>query len=55
MPQVGYMKSIGDKAGGGRVKESTAGNLWDWMKSKIIDTYIFYIGGYRIVNSQQFT
>ena len=27
------------------------GNLWDWIKVKLIDTYVFYIGGYRIVNS----
>ena len=30
------------------------GNLWEWIKSKMIDTYFFYISGYRIFNSQQF-
>ena len=23
------------------------GNLWDQIKSEVIDMYVFYIGGYR--------
>ena len=51
----GYMKSMGDRLGrrekakGGAGKEA---DLWDWIKSKMIDIY-FYTGGHRIINSQQ--
>ena len=47
------MKSIGDRLG--RQEKEKWGNLWDWIKSKMIDMYFFYISGYRIVNSQQLT
>ena len=43
------MKSIGDRLG--RQEKAKRGNLWDWLKSKMIDTHFFYIGGYRAVNS----
>lgn len=33
--------------------ESKGGNLRDWIKSKTINTYFFYIDGYGIVNSPQ--
>ena len=55
------MKSTGDRLGrpekaqprgaGGRGE----GDLWDWIESKMIDTYLFYIGGCRIANRQQST
>ena len=41
------MKSIGDRLG--RQEKPKQGNLWDWIESKMTDTYFFYIGGYRIV------
>ena len=47
------MKSIGARLG--RQEEAKQGNLWDWIKSRMIDTYFFYIGGHRLVNSQQLT
>ena len=47
-----YMKSIGDRLG--KQEKAKQGNLWDLIKSKMIDTYFFYISGYRIFNSQQF-
>lgn len=46
----GYKKSTGDRIerqeGGSKVGE----NLWDWIKGKVIDPYI-YTGGYRIISS----
>ena len=48
------MKSTGDGLGKWERAEWVQGNLWDWIKRKMIDTY-FYIGGYRVVNSQQLT
>ena len=39
---------------GGRRKERGR-NLCDWVKSTMIGTYCFYLGGYRIVTSQHFT
>ena len=39
------MNSIG--GGLGRWEKTEQGNLCDWMKR---DTYLFYIGGHRIVN-----
>ena len=37
------MKSIGDRLG--RQEKAKWGNLWDWIKGKMIDTYFFYTGG----------
>lgn len=45
--EVGYMNSIGG--------EGKGGDFWDWTESKMIDTHFIYWGGYRTVNSQQFT
>ena len=45
------MKPIGDRLGGG--EKAKWGNLWDWIKSNMVDTYFFYIGGQGVVNTQQ--
>ena len=45
-----YIKSTGDRLG--RYEKAKGGNLWDWIKSKMIDTCFFYVGGYRMLNSQ---
>ena len=47
------MKPTGDILG--RQKEAEWENLRDLIKGKMIDTYFFYIGEYKIVNSQQLT
>ena len=47
---VSYMKSIGARSG--RWEKT---NFWDWIKGKIVETYFFYTGEYRIVNSYQLT
>ena len=48
------MKYIGDRLG--RWEKAKQGNLWYWIKSKMIDTYFFNVGGgYRIDNSEQLT
>ena len=47
------MNFIGDRVE--RWEKAKQGNFWDWIKCKMLDTYIFYLGGYRIVNSQQLT
>ena len=49
--RAGYRKSTGD--GLGRQKKAERGQLWGCIKSKMINSYFFYIGGYRIINSQQ--
>ena len=46
-------ESTGDRLG--RQEKVKQGNLWDWIKCKMIDTNFFYTGGYRVVNSQQLT
>ena len=44
----GYVKSINGRLR--RQENAKQGNLWDWLKSKMGDMYIFYIGGYNMVN-----
>ena len=36
----------------GRQEKAKLGNFRNWIKSKIIDTYFFYRGGCRRVDSQ---
>ena len=46
------MKSTSDSLG--RWEKAKWGNLWDWIKSKVINTYFFIlVGGYSIVNIQR--
>ena len=33
----------------GRRETAKWRNLWDWIENKMINTFLFYIGGYRIV------
>ena len=47
------MKPIGHRVG--RRGKAKQGNVWDWIKSNMIDTHFFYTGGHRIFNSQQLT
>ena len=42
------MKSIVDRLG--KWKKAKQGDLWDWIKVKGINKFL-YVGGYRIVNS----
>ena len=44
------MKSIGDRLG--KQEKAKWGNFWDWIKSKMRDIYIFYIGGCKVVKSK---
>ena len=48
---MGCMESTGDRLG--RWEKAKWRSFWDWIKSNMIDTYFFYIGGYRIGNSHQ--
>ena len=45
------MKPTGDRLWG--QEKAKQRNLCDWIKRKMIDTYFFYTGGYRVVNSPQ--
>jgi hypothetical protein len=36
--RVGYMNSIGDRLE--RWEKAKQGNPWDWIKNKMIDTYL---------------
>ena len=47
------MKSIGDRVG--RQENAKQVNLQNQIKCKMIDTYFFYIGGYRRVTCRQVT
>ena len=44
------MKSIGGRLRGW--EKAKLSNLWDWIIRQI-DTYSFYIGGYRTVSNEQ--
>ena len=48
------LKSTGDRLGQWE-KAKVRGTSGTGLKSKMIDTYFFYIGGYRIINSQRLT
>lgn len=43
---MGYVNAIGDRLG--RQEEAKQGNLWDWMKGKMIDMGFSYTGGGRV-------
>ena len=45
------MKYTGDRLE--RQEKAKQGNVWDWIKSKMIDAGFSCTGGYRVVNSQQ--
>ena len=42
------MESIGDLLG--RQEKAKQGNIWDWIKHKMVGTYFLYVAGYRVVN-----
>ena len=44
------MSCIGERLG--RWEKAKWGNFWDWIKSKMRDIYIFYIGGCKVVKSK---
>lgn len=44
---MGYMKCIGVRLGRREKVKRGGGDLWDWIKSKIIETYYFHLGGCR--------
>ena len=49
------MKSTGERLVRREKVKHWGQDLWDWIKTKVIDTYFFYTGGYRIANSWQLT
>ena len=53
--KLSYMKFTGDRLRRWEKAKWGRGNLYDWIQSKMIDTFIFYIGGHKVVNSQQLT
>ena len=45
------MESTDDRLG--MWEKAKLGNLWDWIKNKMIDTYFFYTDEHDLINHQQ--